>query len=191
MVRRARMPRYLCALIGVLLVGNALVAQENVGFETEDGGFIRADIYGAGPHGVVLAHGYRFNKESWQAQASTLTKQGFQVLALDFRGYGESRGPGQADPLSAPLLQDVLAAVRYLRERGSMDVSVVGASMGAEASARASTEARPGEIQSVVLLAGGVSVPAGQLKGRKLFVVAQGDLDATGSPRLEKDSRGL
>jgi len=186
MVRRAHMPRYLGAWIGLLLVGHAVVAQESVTFKTDDGGFISADIYGAGPHGVVLAHGYRFDKDSWEPQASTLTEQGFQVLVIDFRGYGTSKGPGQENPLSAPLYHDVLAAVRYLRERGAIDVSVVGASMGAEASARASAEAHSGEIQRLVLLAGGVGVASAQLKGRKLFVVAQGDLDATGSPRLGK-----
>jgi pimeloyl-ACP methyl ester carboxylesterase len=186
MFRPSCMPRDLGALLGLLLVAQPLVAQESVGFKTGDGGYISADLYGTGARGVVLAHGYRFSKESWEPQASTLTKQGFQVLAIDFRGYGESKGPGQADPLNAPLHHDVLAAVRYLRERGAMEVSVVGASMGAEASARASSEARSGEIDRLVLLAGGVGVPAAQLKGRKLFVVAQGDLDSTGSSRLGK-----
>jgi pimeloyl-ACP methyl ester carboxylesterase len=186
MFRQSHMPGHLYALIGLLLLGESLVAQESVGFKTDDGGYVSADLYGTGPRGVVLAHGYRFDKESWEPQASTLTKQGFQVLAINFRGYGESSGAGQADPLNAPLHLDVLAAVRYLRERGAIDVSVVGASLGAEASARASTKARSGEIDRLVLLAGGVGVPAAQLKGRKLFVVSQGDLDSAGSPRLEK-----
>lgn len=39
-----------------------------------------------------------------------------EVLATDFRGYGLSHGPGDKDPLSAPLDLDVLAAVRYLTQ---------------------------------------------------------------------------
>jgi len=40
------------------------------------------------------------------------------VLALDFRGYGKSRGAGQSDPMSAPLELDVLAAVAIREGRG-------------------------------------------------------------------------
>ena len=81
----------------------------------------------------MLAHGGRFNKESWEKQARALAAAGFRALAIDFRGYGQSRGPGQADPLSAPLHLDVLAAVRYLRKTGAKSVSVVGGSMGGSA----------------------------------------------------------
>jgi pimeloyl-ACP methyl ester carboxylesterase len=125
-------------------------AQRTVSFPTQDGGLIYADVYGRGDRGVVLAHGARFDKESWKKQAETLAAAGFRVLAFDFRGYGKSRGPGQADPLSAPLRFDVLAAVRYLRKTGAKTVSVVGAG---GAAADASIESAPGEIDRLVLLA--------------------------------------
>lgn len=47
-----------------------------------------------------LAHGGRFKKVSWAPQARVLAAAGFRVLALDFRGYGASRGPG-VDPRGA------------------------------------------------------------------------------------------
>jgi pimeloyl-ACP methyl ester carboxylesterase len=47
---------------------------------------------------VVLAHGARFNKASWAKQAEVLAKTGFRVLAIDFRGYGKSRGGDQSSP---------------------------------------------------------------------------------------------
>src|SRR5574341_909613 len=78
-------------------------APKRVSFPMRDGGIIYADLYGKGDQGIVLAHGGRFNKESWEPQARALAKAGFRVLAIDFRGYGPSRGPGQSDPLSAPL----------------------------------------------------------------------------------------
>jgi pimeloyl-ACP methyl ester carboxylesterase len=55
----------------------------------------------------------------------------FEVLAIDFRGYGPSHGLGDTDPLSAPLDLDVLAAVRYLHKSGAKSVSLVGGSMAA------------------------------------------------------------
>ena len=122
---------------------------ELVSFTTQDKGQIYANLYGQGKRGVVLAHGGRFNKESWDKQARALARAGFCVLALDFRGYGKSSGPGQEDPLSAPLYQDVLAAVRYLRKSGAKSVAVIGGSMGGGAAAEASIQARNGEIDSL------------------------------------------
>ena len=90
-----------------------------VSFQTKDGGLIYANLYGNGKKGVVLAHGGRFNKESWDAQARELANAGYCVLAIDFRGYGKSKGPGDSDVMSAPLYQDVLAAVGYLHKGGA------------------------------------------------------------------------
>jgi len=66
---------------------------------------------------VVLAHGTRFHKASWAKQAAVLAKTGFRVLAIDFRGYGRSRGGDLSSPRSGERYQDILAAVRYVREK--------------------------------------------------------------------------
>ena len=97
-----------------LAVATLALAQRSISFPAEDGGRVCADLYGQGTRAVVLAHGGRFNKESWQVQANALVSEGFRVLAIDFRGFGCSTGPGQADFDSAPFENDVLAAVRYL-----------------------------------------------------------------------------
>jgi pimeloyl-ACP methyl ester carboxylesterase len=125
-----------------------------VSFPTEDGGTVFAHLYGEGKRGVVLVHGGRFKKESWREQAHYLTKAGFRVVAIDLRGYGQSKGPGQEDIFSAPLYLDVLAAVRYLKASGAKTVSVVGGSLGGGAAADAATVAKPGEIAGVVTLGG-------------------------------------
>src|ERR1700733_12546392 len=130
-----------------------------------------------------LPHGGRFNKESWEKQARTLATGGFRVLALDFRGYGKSRGPGESTPMSAPLHLDVLAAVRYLRETGAKSVSVVGGSMGGGAAGDASIASRPGEIDRVVFLGSAPNGPADKLKSSTLFIVARDDANSDG-PRL-------
>src|SRR6266436_1749776 len=69
------------AVIVVLVLAAVSHAQKTVSFPTEDGGVVWADSYGAGEHGVVLAHGGRFNKGSWEKQAQALAAAGFRVLA--------------------------------------------------------------------------------------------------------------
>ena len=169
----------------VLLLAGAAAAQKTVSFPTEDGGLVYADAYGEGVRGVVLAHGGRFNKESWEQQARTLASAGFQVLAIDFRGYGKSKGPGDAHPMDAPLHLDVLAAVRYLRETGAQSVSIVGGSMGAGAAGDASIASRPGQIDRLVFLGGSPNGPAEKLKSASLFIVARDDSNDDG-PRLPR-----
>jgi pimeloyl-ACP methyl ester carboxylesterase len=158
-------------------------AAEHVSFPTEDGGLVFGDLYGQGARGVVLAHGGSFNKESWEKQAEQLAASGFRVLAIDFRGYGRSRGPGQGNIYTAPLHLDVLAAVRYLRKTGAKTVSVVGGSMGGAAAGDASIESKQGEIHRLVLLGAAPNRPADKLKAPALFIVARDDANETG-PRL-------
>jgi esterase/lipase len=173
------------ALVLALLPAAPAGAQELVSFPTQDGGLIYADLYGEGDRAVVLAHGGRFDKASWEKQARVLAKAGFRVLALGFRGYGQSRGPGDSQPLAAPLHFDVLAAVRYLRSTGAKTVSVVGASMGGAAAADASIQA-PSEIDRVVLLAAWADGPPEKLGGRKLFIVSRHDTRGDGVVRLDR-----
>jgi pimeloyl-ACP methyl ester carboxylesterase len=173
----------LIAFLGALFFSYIATAQKTISFPSEDGGVVFADVYGTGDRGIVLAHGGRFNKESWAKQAQTLAAAGFQVLALDFRGYGKSRGPGDSDPMDAPLHLDVLAAVRYLRQNGAKSVSVIGGSMGGGAAGDASIASRPGEIDCLVFLGAAPNGPADKLKSPSLYIVARDDASADG-PRL-------
>lgn len=171
--------------LAVLLAGLTL-AQEHVEFATRDGWMIHGDLYGTGDRAVVLVHGGRFEKSSWEPQASVLVKAGFRALAIDLRGYGESKeGPqsGRSD-YGSPL--DVLAAVHYLHEHGAKTAAVVGASMGGDAAEGALAESEPGEIDRVVLLAHGAYGPPDKLTGRKLFVVSRDDMDSENEPRLNR-----
>lgn len=152
-------------------------AQQNVTFGTDDGGLLCADLYGQGSNAVVLAHGGQFKKESWRDQALPLASAGFQVLAIDFRGFGCSKGPGQEDFFKAPFEKDILAAVRYLKAHGAKKVSVVGGSFGGAAAGDASIKSTPGEIDRVVFLGGAPNLPADGLKSRTLFIVAREDTE--------------
>lgn len=162
----------------------ASAAVRRVSFQTRDGGIVYADEYGEGERGIVLAHGGRFNKESWAEQAKTLASHGFRVIAIDLRGYGQSRGPGDSAPMGAPLQNDVLAAVTYLRSTGSNQVSAIGGSMGGGACADAVVDA-PWQINSLVMLGATPNGRSEQLRCRKLFIMSRDDANADG-PRLPK-----
>jgi pimeloyl-ACP methyl ester carboxylesterase len=166
-----------------LFFATLAAAQQTISFPTQDGGRICADLYGQGTHAVVLAHGGRFNKESWREQAQDLASKGFRVLAIDFRGFGCSTGPGQSDFDHAPFANDVLAAVRYMKANGAETVSVVGGSFGGSAAGDASIESAPGEIDRIVFLGAAPNLPAEKLKSRALFIVAREDRNDSG-PRL-------
>jgi pimeloyl-ACP methyl ester carboxylesterase len=166
-----------------LFVTTLGAAQEAISLRTEDGGVVCADLYGQGARAIVLAHGGRFNKESWREQARALVSKGFRILAIDFRGFGCSTGPGQADFDHAPFENDVLAAVRYLKSHGAKTVSVVGGSFGGGAAGDASIKSVAGEIDRIVFLGAAPNLPAEKLKSRSLFIVARDDSNGSG-PRL-------
>jgi pimeloyl-ACP methyl ester carboxylesterase len=161
-------------MAGLVLAG-ITPAKERVSFPTEDGGLIYADLYGKADRAIVLAHGARFNKDSWAKQIPPLEEAGFRVLAIDFRGYGESRAGSKSGGGYGDLYLDVLAAVRYLHQTGAKSVSVMGGSMGGGAAEQAAEHAKPGEIDRLVLLAPAWVEHPEKLSGRKLFITSRGD----------------
>ncbi len=106
-------------LVAAVVLAGLTGAPDHVSFPTSDGWTIHADLYGTGDRCVVLAHGGRFERGSWEKQARAFVKAGFCALAIDLRGFGLSKeGPPSAhSDFGSPL--DVLAAVRYLHENGA------------------------------------------------------------------------
>lgn len=170
------------AAIALALALGGCAGVREVSFPTEDGGIVHADVYGSGDRAVVLAHGGRFTKESWSKQARVLAGAGFRVVAIDFRGRGRSRGGSALSSPGEGVHLDVLAAIRYLQESGVSSISLVGASFGGWASAKAAA-AIPGAIDRIVLLAATVDEPE-LLTGRKLFILTRDDFRGEGVPRL-------
>jgi len=153
-------------------VAAAQEAPAAVNYPTADGGTIHAELYGEGSHAVLLAHGRIFNKESWEPLARRLEAEGYQVMAIDFRGYGDSTAGNGGNVLE----QDILGGIRYLHERqGATAVSVIGGSMGGGASARAAVLAAPGQIEALVLLSGGSVGDPGHLHAARILFIASED----------------
>jgi len=174
----------LAAPIPSLIAPAFALCQEAVWFPTADGGRVHADLYGEGERAVLLAHGGRFDRTSWADQAPVIAAAGFRVLAIDFRGRGESVGGPEWAGSDEGYVTDVRAAIDYLRASAATSVSIVGASFGGWAAARAAVEAGPGEIDALVLLAHSPIERPEDLSGRKLFITARDDPYADGSPRL-------
>ena len=151
--------------------GGAASGFREISYQTRDGGIIFGNLYGEGPHAVLLGHGAVFDKESWDHLARRLAAEGHQALAVDFRGYGKST----AGRSRGGLHEDIIGGIRYLRERGAARVSVIGASMGGGAVGDAVTELEPGDIDGLILLAAVPTRSPERLQGRKLFIVSGGD----------------
>jgi len=102
-----------------------------------------------------------------------LLKAGFRVLAIDFRGRGQSHGPpsksGEDGELSMTCWPQFATCARLAQR----PYRLVGASFGGEAAADASIDAEPGEIDRLVLLAAWTDRAPEKEKGRKLFIVAR------------------
>jgi alpha/beta superfamily hydrolase len=172
------------SLLVLAVVAESASAQGEVSFPTQDGGLVFATDTGAGDDAVILAHGGRFTKESWAAQIPALVDAGFRTLAIDFRGRGKSRGGPGLESNQDSVHLDVLAAVAYVQKTSARRISIVGASFGGWASARAVTRLPSGTIDGLVLLASSPIVHPEDLHGRKLFVTARDDVDGRGHPRL-------
>lgn len=143
---------------------------EEVNFNTADNATIYANFQGTGEHAVLLAHGAVFNKASWGKFEQTLLNKGYTVLAIDFRGYNKST---QGDKVQA-LHEDILAGVRFLKlQQNIKQVTVLGASMGAIAAAKASVFAEPNEIDQLILLSPSRVYKPESLKGQLLFIASE------------------
>jgi len=68
--------------------------QKKLQIITRDGWRLKADVYlTKHPKAtIILLHGIRSSKEQWQTVASWLNKKGYNAVALDLRGHGESEG---------------------------------------------------------------------------------------------------
>jgi uncharacterized protein len=66
---------------------------EEVFFKTSDGETINGLFYkGAGTNVIIYFHGNAGDLSSWQQVAEDFTSFGFNLLIIDYRGYGKSTG---------------------------------------------------------------------------------------------------
>lgn len=102
----------------------------------------------AGPHAAVLYFGGRSEEVSWVARDAGRLFPGMVVLAVNYRGYGESLGsPGEAD-----MVADGATLFDWLGARAHVDASkiaLVGRSLGSGVAVQVAKERT---VHSVVLI---------------------------------------
>jgi pimeloyl-ACP methyl ester carboxylesterase len=106
---------------------------------------------GAGPL-VVLCHGFPESWYSWRHQLHALAEAGFQAVAPDMRGYGQTQRPEEIDQYT--LLHLVGDVVGLLDALGAETAVIVGHDWGAPVAWHAAL-LRPDRFRAVV----GLSVP--------------------------------
>ncbi|PWF55052.1 alpha/beta hydrolase [Massilia glaciei] len=101
-----------------------------------------------GPHPAVLYFGGRSEEVSWIARDAGKLFPGMAVLAVNYRGYGDSQG----DPAEQHMIDDGRMLYDWLAERSHVDperIAVVGRSLGSGVAVQIAM-ARP--AHSVVLI---------------------------------------
>ena len=146
---------------------------KRVELKTEDGAVIIGDYYRAeSDRGVLLLHMMPSDRKSWtvfagklqeapvvESAAFTTGQAGFQVLAIDFRGHGESQGGPEgykkfSDAEHQASCLDVEAAAEFFKSKGVAELHLVGASIGANLSLQYLAEHQ--DTRSAILLSPGL-----------------------------------
>lgn len=114
---------------------------QKVRFKTEDGIEIVGNYFPAEKNdapAVIFLHMMPETKESWNEFAKKINQNGFQCLAIDLRGHGESQGgpagsKNFSDEEHIATINDVVGAVEFFVDKGIPieKISLAGASIGA------------------------------------------------------------
>ena len=162
-----------CAIFGAITLSAAAVMAQPaitpVTLKAPDGTTLKATYYSPGKPGpgLMLLHQCDSDRTAWAPLAKNAAARGYHVIALDYRGYGESEGQRFQDPqVQGTIVEDkwpgdVDAAFTWLTAQPGVDkerIGAAGASCGVNQSVLLAS--RHPEVKSVVLLSGGLTAPA-------------------------------
>jgi len=141
----------------------AQTAPRDVAINAPDGTTLKGTYFAAakpGP-GILLLHQCNRDRKTWNNLATILAANGFSVLALDYRGYGESGGGPYESPqarqqsIAEDWPGDIDAAFNFLLQQPGVDrnrIGAAGASCGVNQSIQLAR--RHPEVKTIVLLSG-------------------------------------
>jgi len=146
----------------------AEVQTHDVDIQAPDGVNLRGTYFSSGQPGpaILLLHRCNMDRHAWDGLASDLASNGFHVLTIDYRGFGESGGSKSTEPDTRAANRkkwpaDVDAAFAYLTKQKGVDASRVaagGASCGVTESSDLAV--RHHDIRALMLLSGTASEAA-------------------------------
>jgi dienelactone hydrolase len=156
-------------LLMPLLASAETPATAPVTLKAPDGIALKATYYTPGRPGpgILLLHQCNRDRTSWSALATDAAVRGYHVLALDYRGYGESEGElfedlqEQRQLVAEKWAGDIDAAFAWLTAQTGVDknrIGAAGASCGVTQSLLLAR--RHPEVKTVVLLSGNLTPAA-------------------------------
>ncbi len=120
----------------------------------------------SGGRGVVFVHGEGRSSEDWRRLGERFAGRGIHAIAMDLRGHGRSTTDPHGKRLTyddltpedfKAMVEDVRAAVRYLRDKTTVNpdqIALLGASLGANLAIQYAAE--DPRIANVLLLSPGL-----------------------------------
>ncbi len=121
----------------------------SVGFRTTDGVDLAGDRYGAPSRGsVLLAHGGGQTRYAWAKTAAALGELGWDAVAIDLRGHGDSGWSPTGDYRMERFAEDLAGVAREMGNRPAL----IGASLGGLAGLYAAAEVTPCPFSSITLV---------------------------------------
>lgn len=150
--------------VALLLMPAAVYAEgRQVTIKAPDGFTLQGTFHGAekGGPGILLLHQCNADRRIYDQLATMLNVAGYSVLAIDFRGFGGSKGgvftdfAAQRETILAAMPGDVDAAFAFLTSQPTVNnraLGVVGGSCGVHQAIQASR--RHPNIRTLVLLSG-------------------------------------
>jgi dienelactone hydrolase len=153
----------LAALLAIGLAADSTAAQP-AAIKAPDGITLKGTYLSPGKPGpaILLLHQCNRDRGAWSGLAAAAAARGFHVLAVDFRGFGESEGERFATfQERQPTIEqkwpgDVDAAYAWLVSQTGVDrdrIGIAGASCGVNQALLAAR--RHPEVRTLVLLSGG------------------------------------
>jgi len=156
------------ACAGTLIFAFGLAAEvqkRDVDIKAPDGANLKGSYFSPGRRGpaILLLHQCNMDRHAWDGLAKDLAASGFHVLAIDYRGYGESgehfaNAEDRRKAMQEKWPGDVDAAYAYLMEQKGVDkthIAAGGASCGVTQSSNLAM--RHHEIKALMLLSGSAS----------------------------------
>lgn len=169
------------ALLSMLIPGLAFA--KPIALTSKDGTALHAEVSGTGGRGLILLHGEGSSAAAWDTVRERLAGHGYQVMALDLRGCGTSKGTAdEAGWAHSP--EDVAAGITWLKAHGANKIALLGAEGGGVVAIQSAVD-QP-LVDSVIVLSPRLSAPglkvsaALQAYGAHPLLIVTGTTDTIG-----------